>query len=154
MYVVNVPLRHAYWAFHDFPSALRLLRQHRQADETVVVTTNAVAAVRYYARGDDEGYCYYPVTAGTLPVPGHDYEAMARDLVGRAGRRWWLLTTSERDGSTAPLLRMLRRGGYPCRVVAPRADPASFGAARLLLVGRDVQDLSETGLAHPPSDEG
>ncbi len=152
VYVVNVPLRQAYWAFHDFPSALRLLRQHRRAGETVVVTTNAVAAVRYYARGDDERYCYYPVTAGTLPVPGHDYEAMARDLIARAGRRWWLLTTSERDGSRAPLLRMLRRGGYPCRLVAPDEDPASFGAARLLVVSRDAEDLPRVGLEHPPPD--
>jgi len=153
VYVVNVPLKQAYWAFHDFPSALRLLRQHRQAHETVVVTTNAVAAVRYYAHGDDEGYHYYPVTAGTLAVPGHDYERLARDLIARAGRRWWLLTTSERDGSTAPLVRMLRRGGHHCWPVAPGDDPTSFGAVRLLVVGRDAEDVSEIELAHPPTDE-
>jgi hypothetical protein len=153
VYVFNVPFRQAYWAFHDFPSALRLLRQHRRPGETVVVTTNAVAAVRYYARGDDEGYHYYPVTAGTLPVPGHDYEAMARDLIGRAGRRWWLLTTNERDGSAAPLLRMLRKGGYHYQRVARGEDPASFGAARLFLVGRDAKGLPEVGLEQPPPDQ-
>ncbi len=135
-YMVRVPLEDRYWVSHDFPALLVQLESRRWPEERVLVTVNAVPCVRYYARGHDGAFIYFPIAAGTLPIPQYDYDAFIRRTISRMGWRWWLLTTTEVDDPLRDaLFRAINRHGYQSELVGERGGP-SHGRAQLFVVTR------------------
>lgn len=134
VYVVNVPLHHSYWFCQDFSALVHTLESRRKPGEAVLVTVNAVPCVRYYAGRSGATFHYHPVTAGTLPLPGFDYDALNRETVRAVGSRCWVLATSEpNERQRVSLEKALRDAGYELRVEAESPGEEWYGRARLLL---------------------
>lgn len=130
LYMVNVPLRHQYWANHDWRTAVEVLWKERMG-EPVIVTMDAVQPVRFYCRGRDEEFKYMPVACGTRPKPGCDYRQLAQEMLREAGAKWWLLTMARSgDPTHSAVAEEARKQGYRLGLAA-EAGGRQYGKARL-----------------------
>jgi hypothetical protein len=98
LHVIQEPLGDRYGVHHDFRSALHTLDQQRRPGEAVLVTLEAVPCVRYYAPQLSPPVFAVPTSIGTIPERGTDYVGFMKQSAQRAGRRFWLLATSESAG--------------------------------------------------------
>ncbi|TWT44608.1 hypothetical protein RAS1_10230 [Phycisphaerae bacterium RAS1] len=136
-YVLNIPLRQAYWCYHDVPRVLRELAEKRKPGEKVFVSLVAGPAVAFYGPAGDLDFVDYPRTAGNIPVPGFDYAARTRDALAFAGRRFWIICISDRnDAILRGILSEAEKRGYSMEIVLQAGDRPALGNAVLLSMSR------------------
>jgi hypothetical protein len=134
-YMVGVPMENKCWVQHDFPAALGVLKEHRKSGELVYVGLDAVHSVRYYAGELGREFTFMPSSAGTLGVPHYDYDELSRDILRRAGRRLWLLTTSlKTDLKVQRFICIAQQQGYKIQLVAEAGGQKIYGVAQLYVV--------------------
>jgi len=131
VYMINVPLRHDYWVYQDFPALLGLLEEQRQSDEPVLVSLNAAPCVRFYNHQKNNPFYYIPTVTGTLPEPGFDNKELVDEIVRERPRRWWLLTTSDDEGKLPSLIRYR---GYKLKLVGQAGGQVEYGIGQLFAV--------------------
>jgi hypothetical protein len=137
VYMINVPMRHSYSTYHDFPTVIDVLKREHSAGELVVVTHMAAPSVRYYVDESIGPIAYMVNQAGSLADPGRDEDAWATDAIQRAGRRWWVLTLSMwPDAGFDKLQQQAERKGYEMHIVADAEGAALNGVPQLIRVTR------------------
>jgi Dolichyl-phosphate-mannose-protein mannosyltransferase len=130
-------LHNAFWADEDWPGVLRELAAKRGPGESVFVAVHAVPATRLYAPRLEEPVEWAAVAGGVVPRAGHDYAAQMRAFLRRAGRRWWMLTTSDsRDEIGSDFVSQLRDAGWDVQQRAACGSAWSMNRAVLLEVAR------------------
>jgi hypothetical protein len=86
--------------------------------------------VRYYARGNDRDYTYFPTVAGTLIPRGFEQEEwVRRTMTGLRGNLWVLTTSDNRR-----MLDFVAQYGVVVVPVAHVGEDDLYGSAELYLV--------------------
>ena len=145
IFAVDIPVRHRYCRWHDYPLVLSALQQRRKPTDELLITLNAVPSVRYYAGESFEPAVYVPTAAGTVTVPDFDYLGLMQATIRRAEKRCWLLTTSDRrGGSVNSLFRWLDREGYTVRLVAAGEHTYVYDVPQLFAVKKRARRIDTT----------